>query len=201
MTSPSKKRRALRRAAILSVYRAGATTTGEIADRTGISPEKVRPVLAAANLFERPTMITPRQPDYWNAVAECERGLITNALTACSGVVARAARYLQLDRVTLIRKIARYRLRPRGFRRRGRPASVEPERAGPHFWTAVEKCERKLLREAMERFEGNEVRAARWLQLDRVTMLRKLVALDVDVPRNRRGRPPRKLRPPRASGA
>ena len=138
---------------------------------------------------------------YWDSVAECERGLITDALVVCGGVVSRAARYLQLNRITLIRKIALYRLRGHTRGRSGPPTTPQPRGLGPHFWTAVEQCERDLLREAMERFAGNGVHASRWLQLDRVTLLRKLAVLEVDVIRNRRGRPARWLWPFGPSGA
>jgi len=62
---------------------------------------------------------------------------------------------------------------------RGEDAAELPE--GRAYAAAVEEAERRVIRMALERFEGNQVRAARWLGINRNTLRAKVRALELEV--------------------
>ncbi|MCI0340023.1 MAG: sigma 54-interacting transcriptional regulator [Planctomycetales bacterium] len=66
-----------------------------------------------------------RTRGFWHLVQEYETQIITEGLRACRGNQAAAARYMKMDRITMIRKMRQYGLFRGLNRKRGRPRKSE----------------------------------------------------------------------------
>lgn len=152
-------------------------TIVEIAAAAGVSVKFASAELASLGARAKRERVRPRRVSLWKAVATLERRLLAEGLDLCRGNAMAAARYLQMDRATMLQKIDRCGLTTsmvsQRFATRGQPRVVVPPRARS-FWAEVEDHERALLIEALVQTQGNTTQAAIWLRADRVTMIRKV---------------------------